>query len=301
MNKKQFVTSITGILEERMEEGVQVKLQEVRKNNNIVLQGLLIQKPESNISPTIYLDSFYEKYEAGSDLEEIVDAILEIYERGAVKSNLDMEFFRDFEQVKERIVYRLIHAEKNKELLEDIPHILYLDLAICFYYAFHDEELGEGMILVHNTHMEMWNTNHQELMKQAQENTPKLFQPIFVTLDAIMNNICGMDESVKEELKEDDYMYVLTNRQKNQGAACILYPDMLEQTAQKLKGNFYVIPSSIHEVIILRDTGCEDLSVLQEIIKEANKSQVLVEDVLSDHPYYYDKEEKKLVSRKIVY
>ena len=297
MNKKQFVTSITKILKERVEEGTLVKLQEVRKNNNIVLQGLLIQKPESNISPTVYLEPFYEKYKEGSDLEEIADAIFETYERGAVKSNIDMEFFRNFEQVKERIVYRLIHAEKNKELLEDIPHILYLDLAICFYYAFHDEELGEGMILVHNVHMEMWNTNHQELMKLAQENTPELFKPMFVTLDAVMRNMFVMEE----DLDEDGYMYVLTNRQKNQGAACILYPDMLEQIAQRLKGSYYVIPSSIHEVIILQDTGCEDLSVLQEIIKEANKSQVMVEDVLSDHPYYYDKKEKKLISRKVVY
>lgn len=297
MNKKEFVTLVIKKLEERVGKENKVKLQEVRKNNNIVLQGVLIQEPESNISPTIYMEHYYERYKNGISVEEIVDAIMAAYESGMVKNNINIDFFRDFEQVKDRIVYRLIHAEKNKELLKEIPHILFLDLAICFYYAFHNEELGEGSILIHNTHMEMWDTNHQELMRLAEENTPKLFKPIFIMLDNAVENLLVEEE----EIVKDGYMYVLTNRQKNQGAACILYPDMLEKIAEKLEGSFFVIPSSIHEVIILQDSGCEDQSVLPEIIKEANRSHVMEEDVLSDHPYFYDIKAKKLVSGKVVY
>lgn len=295
MNEKEFLAVTKEELLRRFGEGTQIRFQEVRKNNNVLLQGMLIQKPGSNISPTIYMDAFYEMYERGHSMEEIIERIVEVYERGEVKGNIDMEFFRDFGQVKGRIVYRLINAERNQELLKNIPHILFLDLAICFYYAFYNDELGEGMILVHNSHMEMWNTNHQELMKLAQENTPRLFKPMFITMDAIMNNIFTPQETETEPIN----FYIVTNRQKSQGAACILYPQMLEMIAKKLGGSFYMIPSSIHEVIIFKDTGEEDICYLQEVILEANSSQVLVEDILSDHPYYYDKVEKKLISKKV--
>lgn len=297
MNEKKFLDNIKEALMERFEKGTQIKYHEVRRNNNVLLQGLLIQKPESNIAPTIYMNAFYEMYQKGCSMEKIVDRIMEVYNNGEVKGNIDMEFFREFGMVRDRIVYRLVNAQTNQELLKSIPHILFLDLAICFYYAFYNQELGDGMILIHNSHMEMWNTNHQELMRLAKENTPRLFSPIFITLDTVMQDGLFIEENVVK----DGYLYVLTNKQKNQGAACILYPDMMENIGKKLGGSYFVIPSSIHEVIILKDGGCENVEYLQEIIHEANNSQVMVEDVLSDHPYYYDISEKKLVSRKIVY
>lgn len=294
MNEREFLEAIQGALKKKFDKGTQIRLQEVRKNNNILLKGLFIQKPDSNISPTIYMNGFYEMYQKGYGMEEIVEHIIQIYYEGEVPGSIDMEFFRDFKQVKDRIVYRLINAEKNKELLKEIPHILFLDLAICFYYAFYSEALGEGIILIHNNHMEMWNTNHQELMSLAQENTPRLFKPMFITLDAIVHNMFVPEATELEPAS----LYVVTNRQKSQGAACILYPKLLEHIAGKLCGSYYMIPSSIHEVIIFKATGKEDIKYLQEIIQDANNSQLLVEDILSDHPYYYDKSEKKLVQKR---
>lgn len=297
LNKKEFILVTKEKLMKWFGEGTEIRLQEVRKNNNVILQGILIQKPGSNISPTIYIDEFYEMYEDGVCIDEIVERIIKVYERGEVKTNIDMEFFRDFEQVKDRIVYRLINADKNQELLKNIPHILFLDLAICFYYAFYDDELGEGMILIHNSHMEMWQTNHQELMRLAQRNTSELFEPVFITLDSVIENMYVLRETEPEPNNKG--FFVVTNKQKNQGAACILYSGMLERLAEKLDGSYYMIPSSIHEVIVFRDTGETDVRYLQEIIEEANTSQVMVEDVLSDHPYYYDRIAKKLLAKKV--
>ncbi len=288
MKKEKFGERVKEGLLKRIGDNISIKVQMVKKNNGVEYLGMLIQKADSNISPTVYLDNFYECYQQGEKLDSIVERILYLYREGEVKAPIDMEFFREFTKVKERIAYRLINAEQNKELLEQIPHIIFMDLAICFYYAFQHEQLGEGMILIYNSHMKMWNTNHQELMKLAQENTPKLFPTLIITMDMILQNMSQVEADRMEPL------YVLTNQQRCQGAACILYSEMLENIAKKLGGSYYILPSSIHEVILLRDKGTEDAKELHEVILEANSTQLLKEEILSDYPYYYNCSEKKL-------
>lgn len=286
MTENKFYISIEEKLKEKMGNEVHIKLQQVKKNNNVLYHGLVIQKEECNIAPTIYLDSFYSLYEKGKCVEEIVEEIIQVYNRGDVKGSLDMDFFREFDKVKNKIAYKLINAERNKELLERVPHVLMLDLAICFYYAFYDESLGEGMILIHNTHMEMWKTNHEELMKLAQKNTKRLFPSVLIGMNALLKDMMLKDECAG--------MYVLTNEQKCQGAAVMLYSEVLEKAAKKLGGNFFILPSSIHEVILLKDHGYEDAESLKEMIAEANRTQVAEEEILSDYPYYFDCAENKI-------
>ncbi len=287
MDINNFLTEVEEKLKEKMNTGITIKIQKVRKNNNVIYYGLIIQKPENNIAPTIYLNAFYDMYARGMDMEDVVRCIMDTYKKGEVKESIDMDFFCDFEAVKERIAYRLINAERNKELLEQIPHILFMDLAICFYYAFYQEELGEGMILIHNSHMEMWGTNHKELMKLAEENTGRMLPPSIVSMKTLIREM--FEESM------DPGLYVLTNEKKCQGAAVLLYPHVLEDAAEQLGGNFYVLPSSIHEVILLKEQGHEKPEGLKEMIREANDTQVAMEEVLSDYPYYYDAEKKKLM------
>jgi hypothetical protein len=286
MDINKFLTEVEEKLKEKMNREIKIKTQKVRKNNNVIYYGLIIQKPEQNIAPTIYLNGFYDMYLSGMDMEDVVQCIMDTYKKGEVKESINMDFFCNFEEVKDRIAYRLINAERNKELLEQIPHILFMDLAICFYYAFYQEELGEGMILIHNSHMEMWGTNHKELMKLAEENTGRMLPPSFVSMKTLLREM--FEESV------DPGLYVLTNEKKCQGAAVLLYPHVLEEAAEKLGGSFYVLPSSIHEVILFRESGHENTKGLKEMIKEANDTQVATEEILSDYPYYYDAESKKL-------
>lgn len=287
MDINKFLTEVEIKLKEKMDTGVNIKTQKVRKNNNVIYYGLIIQRPEHNIAPTIYLNAFYDMYIRGMDMEEVVNCIIDTYKNGEIKDSINMDFFCNFEEVKDKIAYRLINAERNKELLEQIPHILFMDLAICFYYAFYQEELGEGMILIHNSHMEMWGTNHKELMKLAEENTGRMLPADIVSMKTLLREM--FEESTEPGL------YVLTNEKKCQGAAVLLYPHILEKAAEQIGGSFYVLPSSIHEVILLKEQGNENTDGLREMIREANNTQVATEEVLSDYPYYYDAQKKKLV------
>lgn len=291
MNLKSFIQEVIARVQAVVGEEARVYVQEVRKNNSVLMHGLTIMRRGGNISPTIYLDSFYELLKEGMDMEKIVAKLLAVYVKGLPRSSVDMEFFRDFEKVKDRIVYRLVNREKNRELLEEIPHVDFLDLAICFYYSYEHPELGEGMILIHNAHMEMWKTGHRELIQLAERNTPQLMQSQLSSMENAMRDF--LDEEQLAELREmqretGKYLYVLSNTKHIQGAAVILYPGVLAEAARYLGGSFYILPSSIHEVILLPDDGRSNGKDLHEMIAEINRSQLQEEEVLSDYAYRYD-------------
>lgn len=296
MDKNTFNEKIREILAQHLKPEGKVMLQQVRKNNGVRLESIVIQTPGSNVSPTIYIDEFYEMHEQGMEPEEAAARILTAYYKGRPKKELNLEFFKNFEMAKKRIVYRLINARSNEELLKEIPHVLIMDLAICFYYAFRDEQLGEGMITIQNKHMEWWDTNVQELMALAKENTPRLFPAQLISMKYIVEKVGG---KVLEDLYEHACkLYVLTNRQKCQGAVCLLYDGKLEEIAEELGGSFYILPSSIHEVIIFKETGEENARSLHEMIRDINETQLDAEEVLSDYPYYYNRTEKKITCQR---
>lgn len=291
------------VFAEKLQRGIQkmlgaetkVTIREVRKNNGVLLHGLMIIKPGENVSPTIYLNAFLELYQQGTTLREIADKVLTIYEGGMPRQKIDMDFFKDFELVKDKIVYKIINTDKNRYLLDEVPHMCYLDLAICFYYAFYNEVLGNGMILIYNTHVKMWETDTDELFRLACENTPKLNPAEFKSMDEVLADMYQEDQDIRRlEADERQFfrrempMQILSNQKHIYGAACLLYPGMLESISQKFSHNFYILPSSIHEVIILADKGREDPGHLSKMVKEVNQSQVEPEEVLSDYVYYYD-------------
>lgn len=290
MSYDEFVEKIYERVMSKVDENKEVRLQEVPKNNGVILKGVTILDKEYNISPTIYLEGFYESFKRGATIEDVVEDIFDCYRRGIVREHLDMSFFREFDKVKERIVYRLISTEQNKDLLERIPHVEYLDLSICFYYAFESESIGNGIINIFNTHMEMWDTTAEELYELAKVNTPRLFPEEFVPMGDILREIGPEEECILGMIP----MYVLTNTKRSQGAGALLYPGVLENCAEQIGTNFYIIPSSVHEVIIVAAQEASEGEKLHEMIHEVNAGVLLQEEILAEYPYFYDKDKKSL-------
>lgn len=300
MTIEEFAVKIQRAVGTKLGEQYEVQLQRVRKNNNVYLHGILILTKKQNVSPTIYLDSFLDAYGRGVSLSEIVEKIICIYKEDTPGSNVNMEFFKEFDKVKNRICYRLIHISENGDLLKAMPHIEFMDMAIVFFYAYQGRELGDGSIAIHNTHMEMWNTTTAELLRLAQINTPNLFPWESNSMEDILVELMedddfeGLDESEREAFWEKAPMLVLSNKKRVYGAACILYPGLLEKLSEKTKTGFYILPSSIHEVILLQDCGDEDVKNLKNMIEEVNRTQVQPEEFLSDSLYYFQKSDKKI-------
>ncbi len=282
----EFARKVQRAMMRELGGGFQVEVKEVRKNNGVMLHGLLVLGREENVIPTIYLDSFYAAYEEGTTFGEVLRRILDIYRNETPKVNVDMEFFKSFPRVRDRICYRLIRRQDNEELLSEIPYVDFLDLAICFYYAYSGSALGEGTILIHNSHMELWGVKIKNLMELADQNTPRLFPGKLCSMAEVLGELFDTEEAVR--LEREVPMTVLTNDRRTHGASCILYPGMLESFAGRVGKSFFIIPSSIHEVILLEKTGMESVEELKNMIYEINRTHVAAEEVLSDTLYYYD-------------
>lgn len=300
----KFANEIQDKISERLGTDYQVRIQKVQKNNGVHLQGLVISSSTQNISPTFYLDDYFEAYCNGYAMERIIESILHIYRENTPKGHIDMSFFKDFQMIKNKICYRLVNAKQNQELLEKVPHILFLDLAICFYYAFENEELGSGTILIYHTHLKMWNATTEELFALAQKNTPRIFSwecsSMQKVMEELMNEELEFGEGTLFEMQENEPFYrdvpmqILSNRTRTFGAACILYPGVLEQLSSKFESDFYILPSSIHEVILLFDSKSESPQELKKMIAEVNRTQVQVQEVLSNSLYYYSAKQKQI-------
>ena len=299
MKIEEFVEKVRSELGKELGDGYRVEPKEVRKNNGVILHGLIVLEQGQNVAPTIYLDTFLEAYESGATFQSILNRLLDICREKASKKAIDMDFFRSFEDVRDRICYRLIGKERNEGLLEEMPYLDFLDLAICFYYAYHSDILGDGTILIYNSHMELWETCIAELFGLAKRNTARLFPWTCESMEDILCEMAGGDASLDGMAGEDTCLLemslkVLSNTSRVHGAVCMLYPGVLDSLARKERNRLYILPSSIHEVILLADDGKIMPDELKKMISEVNSTQVAPEEVLSDSLYYYDLQDKRV-------
>lgn len=304
MEFTSFKTLVKEEIERRAGKAYSVRLNDVMKNNGVVLCGLTVMQDDSNISPTIYLNNYYEAYENGqATLGMVINDVMDVYNKNKVNRKLDMRYFLNYESVKSRIAFKLINTQKNKELLKDIPHMEFLDLSIVFQFLISDENIGAASILIHNAHAKLWGVDERELYKRAMQNTPKLLQYELKNMRDVIGDIL---HSEVNQYHEDDYneymeelgrcipMYVLSNKNRTDGAACMLYPDLIGDFSKAMGSDLYIIPSSIHELLLLPAGDDDESGYIRAIIREVNETQLLEEEILSDSLYIYDSISKEI-------
>ncbi len=293
LNYEAFVCNVQEKLQEQMGKEVQVNVRQITKNNGKRIKGLSILEENQNISPMIYMEEYYQEYQQGNTIETIIQEIEELYVQSKISVPIDPDFYRDFEKVKDRILCKLINYEKNLELLGELPHIQCMDLAVVFYYKLEHEQIGNGTILIYNNHLQMWGISKEELYETARENTPKILPFQFQGMKELLEESVEELEDFPEE-REELPMYVLTDRQRELGAIHILYDSTLAEIGEKLGKDFYILPSSIHECIIVPVDVYASRQELEEMVTEINHTHVLPEEVLSDHVYLYEREAHRL-------
>ncbi|MEG1848606.1 MAG: DUF5688 family protein [Lachnospiraceae bacterium] len=293
MELEQFVEKTRKALQDYYGKETQVIVNQVTKNNGIILHGLTIMPKDKNVAPTIYMNSFYIQYEEGTTFANLFKQITDVYEQSKPENDIDMKFFLDYKQAKKKIVYKLINYDKNRVLLDEIPHVKYLDLAIVFYYLFvHDAIGGTASILIRNSHCKSWQVSTEDIYADAKQNTPCLLKGEFINMETLIQELSGNQDSAIEE--ERMPMYILTNHSKMHGAACILYPDMVKQFSEQLGVDLYILPSSIHEVILVPVSKVMGVKELADMVQEVNETQVEEEEILSNHIYRYSREDESI-------
>lgn len=260
MNFTSFTQSIINYLQKKLGDDYKIFSNIIKKNNGIELTGIIIEEKGCNTSPTIYINDLYEEYKLGKSFTETADAVYDIFSRNRFTRPIDLTGFLNFDKAKEQIAYKLINYEKNKELLEDIPYKMYFNLVIVFYYSVMEPPFcGKAEILIHNKHLEKWGVGLEELCRIAAENTPRLYPAEITYIEDAMPGMFGS------------------------GAK-----------AEKIDCDLYILPSSIHEVILVPVLKKNSKDKLLEIVTEINATQVENSEILADSVYIYERAANKI-------
>lgn len=293
MSFEGFCTYIRLGIQQSVGNECNVVVKEFTKNNGTTQQGLIVLEPESNISPTIYLDNYYQTYVMGESLGKIECEILELYRENRRENKMDVSFFTEWKNVKQRIIFRIVNYNANKELLNGVPHRRILDLAVVYHCLVESTLEADATILIHSPHMESWKVTEDVLFHAALENTPCLQKACVVNMEQVCRSMISEKDS---DLAVAKSINILTNTNRTNGAGVILYPNVLKEFAEEMGHDFYIIPSSIHETILLPMLG-DDWEALSQMVKEVNATQLAPEEVLSDHVYEY-RRSKNVVSMR---
>lgn len=296
LSYSDFLEKLTDCVCEKLGSSYTVSVVPVRKNNSVCLDSMTILKSGSNISPAIYLQAFYNFYLKCKSIDETAEELLNFYFRAMPEKPVDMSFCSDLSIVGDNIVFRLINFEKNRDLLEDCPHWHFLDLALVCYCLVSSEQLGKGAILIRKEHMQLWGLTLDDLLKAAMKNTRRLLPSIFLPVDDML-------ESLDVDWSEEPYpehpldesgqpfpLYVLTNNSKFYGAYWMTDQPLLSRIGQQLDSDFYVLPSSVHECMVVPKSTAAELGDLRHLVHEVNTTQLEPEEYLSDTVYLFRRE-----------
>ncbi len=318
MDFEEFCNKVKKSLEDYYGEEKQVEIRSVTKNNGVVLQGLMVRGKDSNLAPTIYLENFFEQYSSGRIFSEIIEEIIGLAVVNKDHLAFNPENFEVFEKAKDHVVMKLINTELNKQLLKDVPNFPFHDMSVVFFYLIEGGEGGNASILINNTHMQAWKTDPDTLYEIALKNAPVMLPAKLHKMDSLMRNIflddirrkfkngvlnCPLEydstndswmENLADEMLEmmkngcESRIYVLTNREKYFGASCLLYDNVLKDCAKQTGGGFYILPSSVHELILVPDKMADDVDSLSRMVREVNDTQVEDDEILGYSIYHYE-------------
>ncbi len=298
MAYEQFLETVRERLQALLGPPHSITLRLVPKNNGVMMNGISDSPGECPMAPTVYLNQYYSLYQEGlMSVDDICFEIISIFREYPAPSDIRPEDLSDIEKMRPLIMMRVIHLESNRELLSDVPHLPYLDLAIIFYLSLHTDENGQMTTLIRNAHMTAWGLSVRDLLKIALENTPAALPAQIHSMLHVLKVLSESDEAdsltgpglfdLFEEDENDMPLFVLTNSSGIYGAACMLYRGTLKNFADLLDRDLIIIPSSVHEVLLVPYRKDLDLQALNLMVTEINRTEVSREDRLSDHVYLY--------------
>ena len=293
MDYRTFVEKIREKIQEHLGKDYEVQITTNPKLNGTEKTGLSIRKTQEpqQVMPIIYLEECFERYLQGKEFSECVEEICVVYkhqkenEEKIMAELKSIENMNRWEKVQNKVYPMIVSAKENEDLKGKYFYQEYLDFLIL--YVIRVTEVGIGSIKITKQMVKSWKVSEYEIHHQAVENLKTDGYRVRSLNSVVKENLLGITEDAEEEIEEAEPMYVLTNQIKYFGAAGIF---LCAEMFQKIVGkqNFYILPSSVHELILVKDTDGYDMETLSTMVRNVNEEQVTEDERLSNHAYYYD-------------
>lgn len=290
MNFEQFKAQVIDEMRDRFPE-LDISLQEVSKLQGESYIGMAVRPKDSNIAATTNLKAFFEDLGEDFNMDDVMDQIAhDISDQISHMPQFDEHVLNDYEQMKGKLTLQMIPTAGNEEKLSEIPHRNVEDMAIVYRFEMSNSAKKISSILVTDSMLRSYGITADQLHEDALEAAVQTHPATLRNMTDVMRDLMG-DAAALFAPDEPSPMWVASVEGDQNGACAIQYPDFLEQAAETLGGDFYVLPSSIHEVLLVADDGSMDLSYLEAMVRSVNETEVAPADRLSDHVFHYDSEE----------
>lgn len=298
MDYSQFKEKVKDALQEHFLGRGEVYYESVIKTNDTKREAVVLWQYEMEVRPAIYLEDLYSRYRWSGNFKKCVNEVIRACEAPVFISEKMVP--RKWGTAKPKVFMWVVNREWNKEILENAPYVEYLDLAVIFYILIKEEGDLMATLQIDRQRMDTWGVDEQEMWTAAMENLEKEKFQIKLA-SAVMENVMiemgGSEEGedLGKELKEAEesgmgQLYQVCNASRKYAARAVLRKDLLKKYAKKLGGNFYILPSSVHEILLLKDDGIVTEEELKEMVYDVNHHSDVIkpEERLSDSVYYYD-------------
>ena len=289
MNYENFIVAVKEAVE-KLCPNDRVVAKKITKNNSTILESISIFRGEEYAAPTIYLESYFYEYMQGKSIETIARDIIEFSDMYRGRVEIDLKMCESFEGVKNRVLCKVINREQNQVILENCPHRDFFDLAIVYYCVEMSSDNEYGSWLITNPIFGGWDTTEEELYNAAINNIKSQMGWQVIDIWDLLEEMTGekYDRGEYEENYEGPQMYVLTNEHRTFGAAGMLNFELLDEFFDE-HGSFFILPSSIHELILVCRQNMDDAMNYKKMVEEVNETQVPQMEFLSNSVYFYDR------------
>lgn len=294
----EFLNGLRQKAEDVIGEGYYVDILKVDKMNGVVLTGLGIYQEQRELAKIQYLESYYEEYKMGRTMEDIALCLVAEY-MISPELGISIGDFMDFDMMKSKVVVRLVNLGRNREFLKGVPYIPVQDLAAVFYILCGMNEEGQYSTVVRDEHLSAWGVDSAALMKIALENSQRLLPVSFRPINDVLMGFTDIEDLPEGMTLEDiaaapSSCYVLSNRYTLYGASVVLYPGVLQKIADSMEQDLMLLPSSLHEFLIVNPDFTLSKEEALEMVEMVNQTEVLPEDFLADSVYMFHRSLGKL-------
>lgn len=292
MEYTEFLEELRAGMEKQMGGRYKILIKSTLKENGKRVKGVgIYDREKSGSSPMIYGEAYYQDYLENGDMDKCVNDVINVYNECKHKCFEDVDSLNDWEKCKNWVYPFIINKDMNKELLKKLVYRTYLDFAICYMIRLPQEESDSHAISrIRYDMLDVWGIGNNELHDVAIQNLKNDGYKIVNMLE-MASEILDID--MTSEPYECD-MYVLYNKLRRYGAAGILDEERLEKFADMVDSDFYILPSSLHEVILIPCKNEFEGDRYNQMVRDVNDEIVDLEEILSDHSYYYDRQLKQI-------
>ena len=253
--------------------------------NNIAKKGLMISEKGKTVSFTVYLEQPYQEYLGGRPLSDISREIIEVTVERGYPDISTMEL-KDYGKMKEKLRVRLVGRERNEAYLGEGPYQVHPMGAEIAYVELGRTQEGTMGVRVTHRNLQEWGVSASEIFEAALENSQREESVSFRSMSAEVASLLGTEIQEEGPLNKEEF-HVLSNQSRDHGAAVLLYPGVLEEVHRKMEGDYFILPSSVHEVLILSKESGFTPAELRKMVIDVNREKVIPEERLGNEVYEF--------------